>query len=193
MRFLTFSGGHPRFKSCRIANGVISNRCTVVFSELVFPVAVTVGVGNRLEGGAHSAGGVGVAGLAQDVAAPVVGVDPGGARRAAGGIVLVVHPDQLAQIVVGVRIYPAFFTAIPHKWAARLTHVFSGLILSQSDQRSTATSSSIRLYQPEELLRHPTVLIVRYCLDKTSQSRLIPSCTQTQGIPYFSAYAAIFG
>ena len=51
---------------------------------------------------ACGAGGVGVAGLVQDVAAPVVGIDPGGARRSAGGVVLVVDPDQLAQVVVDI-------------------------------------------------------------------------------------------
>ena len=52
-----------------IANIVVGNRRAVVGRELVLPVAVAVGVVNRLEGGAHSAGGVSVAGLAQDVAA----------------------------------------------------------------------------------------------------------------------------
>ena len=64
-----------------IANIVVGNRRAIVGRELVLPVAVAVGVVNRLEGGAHSAGGVSVAGLAQDVAAAVVFVHIGGAIK----------------------------------------------------------------------------------------------------------------
>ena len=92
-----------------IANGVIGDRRAIVGCELVLPVAVAVGIGDRLEGGAHGARGVGVAGLAQDIPAPVVGVDPGGARGAAGGVVLVVDPDQLAQIVVNIPLMKLCF------------------------------------------------------------------------------------
>ena len=65
----------------RIANGVVGNGRAVIGGELVLPVAVAVGVVHRLEGGAHSAGGVGVAGLAQDVAAAIVFVLVGGAIK----------------------------------------------------------------------------------------------------------------
>ena len=77
-----------------IANIVVGNRRAIEGGELVLPVAIAVGIGDRLEGGADSAGGVGVPLLTQNIPAPVVGVDPGGARGAAGGIVLVVDPDQ---------------------------------------------------------------------------------------------------
>ena len=55
-----------------IANGVVGNRDAIVGGELVLPVAVAVGIRHGSQCGAHSAGRVSVAGLAQDVAAPVV-------------------------------------------------------------------------------------------------------------------------
>ena len=64
-----------------IANIVVGNRRAIVGRELVLPVAVAVGIGDRLEGGAHGARGVGVAGLAQDVAAAIVFVHIGGAIK----------------------------------------------------------------------------------------------------------------
>ena len=92
-----------------IANGIVGNRRAIVGRELVLPVAVPVGVRHGFQRGAHGSGGVGIAGLAQDVSAPVVGVHPGGARDAAGGIVLVIDPDQLAQIVVNIPLMKLCF------------------------------------------------------------------------------------
>ena len=63
----------------RIANSVVGDRDAVVGGELVLPVGIAVGVRHGFQRSAHSAGGVGVALLAQDVTAPVVFVDPGGA------------------------------------------------------------------------------------------------------------------
>ena len=65
-----------------IANGVVGNSRAIVSGELVLTVRVAIGVVNRLEGGA---GGVRIPGLAQDVAAAVIFVDPcdpdGGVRK----------------------------------------------------------------------------------------------------------------
>ena len=94
-------GVGPGAVAGRIANIVVRNRRAVVANQLVLPGTV-IGISHSFQRSAHGAGGVGVTGLAQDIAAPVVGVDPGGARRAAGGIVLVIDPDQLAQIVVDI-------------------------------------------------------------------------------------------
>ena len=58
-----------------IANGVIGDRRAIVGGELVLPVRIAVGARHGFERGADSAGGVGVAGLTQDVAASVVGVN----------------------------------------------------------------------------------------------------------------------
>ena len=86
----------------RIANGVVGDRRAIVLGQLVFPVAVPVRIGDRLKDRAHCARGVRIPLLAQNIAATVVIIDPGGAHRAAGGVVLVVDLNQLAQIVVSV-------------------------------------------------------------------------------------------
>ena len=89
-------GVGPGAVAQRIANVVVSNRCTVILGKLVLPVAVSISIGNRLLDRAHRAGGVSVTLLGQDVAAPVVSIHPGSARGAAGGVVLVVDPGQLS-------------------------------------------------------------------------------------------------
>ena len=85
-----------------IANDVVGNGSAVIGGHLVLPVGIAIGISNGLEHGAQGAGGVGIALLVQEVAAPVVFVGPGGAGGAGGGVVLVVHAGQLAQGVVGV-------------------------------------------------------------------------------------------
>ena len=49
-----------------------------------------------------------------------------------------------------------------HKRAARLAQVFSGLVLPHAGERGAAAPPSVRLDGPEQSLRHPTALFVRY-------------------------------
>ena len=96
-------GVRPRPIIERVANGVVGDRLPVIRRQLVLPVAVRVRIGNGVYRRAGRAGGVGVIRLGGDVAAAVVVVHPGGAGRARRRIVRVVHADELAEGVVGIR------------------------------------------------------------------------------------------
>ena len=97
-----FPGVVPGAVTRRVANGVIGNGGSVIGGQLVLPVAVPVGERHGFPYSAYRPGGVVVPLLVQNVAAQIVGVYPSGAGRAAGGVVLVVYPDQLPQIVVNI-------------------------------------------------------------------------------------------
>ena len=84
-----------------IANSVVFNGDSVVVNQLVLPGGI-VSIGHGFQRRSQGSGGIGIPLLFQDVAAPVVFIRPGGARRAAGGVVFIVHPDQLAQGVVSI-------------------------------------------------------------------------------------------
>ena len=62
-------GVRPGAVAGGIANGVVGNGRAIIGGELVLPVAVAVGIRHGFQRCAHSASGVSVAGLAQDVAA----------------------------------------------------------------------------------------------------------------------------
>ena len=81
-----------------IADFVVSNIRAVEFRQLILPVGVGVGVGDDFQSssrqGTH---GVGVTLLVQNVAATIICIRPGGAILTGSQIILVVHPDQLAE------------------------------------------------------------------------------------------------
>ena len=96
----TVPGVMPFTIVSRIANIIIGNCDPVIRRHLVLPVGIAVSIENCLELCANSIGSIGVPFLAQDIAAPVIVVHPGGAIAAAGGVAGIVYPDQLAQAVV---------------------------------------------------------------------------------------------
>ena len=58
----------------RIADCIVGDANVIVCSELVLPVGITVGVGDGFNCIAGSTGGKGISGLAQDIAAAVIGI-----------------------------------------------------------------------------------------------------------------------
>jgi len=98
-----FPGVCPGAVVGRIANGVVGNSSSVVGGHLVLPVGIAIGVGDRLENCAQRASGVGIPLLGKDIAATVIVVYPGGAGAAGGSVAGIVHPGELAQIVVNIR------------------------------------------------------------------------------------------
>ena len=84
----------------RIANRVIGNGRAVKRSQLILPVGIAVGEYVGLDGSTNSAGSEGIRSFALNVAALVVGVLPGSAGDASGGIIRVIYAGQLAQQIV---------------------------------------------------------------------------------------------
>ena len=94
----TVPGVMPFAVVSRIANIIIGNCNSVIRRHLVFPIGITVSIENCLELCANSIGSIGVPFLAQDIAAPVIVVYPGGAGAAGGSIVGIVHPALKKQM-----------------------------------------------------------------------------------------------
>ncbi len=90
-----------RFCAClnRIANGVVFNGCSVVVNQLVFP-DVIISIGHSFQDGSQCFRGVVIPFLVQNITAAVIFIRPSGAVRAAGGVVFIVHTNQLAQGIV---------------------------------------------------------------------------------------------
>ena len=106
-----FPGVAPGTVTRRVANHIagygvgyrrVGANLHAVLGQLVPPVAVPVGVSHGFLDRSDRSGRIRVPLLIQHVAAQVVGIYPGGVGGAAGRIVLVVYPDQLAQIVINI-------------------------------------------------------------------------------------------
>ena len=89
----------PHVRPCtvvgQVADGIAGQRLSIVASQQILPSGI-VAVGDGIQRRAQRAGGVGVLGLTEDIAAVVVGVDPCLTRR------LIVLAGQLIKVIVDV-------------------------------------------------------------------------------------------
>lgn len=95
-------GISPGTVTYRIANGIVGDGCTIVRSQLVLPVGVTIGEAVRPDRSTDRTDGVGIGSLAQNVAAQIIGIHPSRAIAACRGVIGIVGSDQLAQQIVGI-------------------------------------------------------------------------------------------
>ncbi len=86
----------------RVTNSVIGNGGTVERRQLVLPVRIAIGVAVGFHRRANGARCIRISGLAQDVAAQIVGIHPSGAAAACRGVMRVVSADQLSQLVINI-------------------------------------------------------------------------------------------
>ena len=80
----------------RIADCIIGNGSAVVRGQLVLPVAVVIGVRNRLNRSSQRASGVSILRLAENIPAAIVVIDP---RRI---FMRIVDTNQLSQCIIGI-------------------------------------------------------------------------------------------
>ena len=86
----------------RIANGVVGDCRTIDGRQLVLPVRIAIAVAVGFHRRANSARCIRISGLAQDVAAQIIGIHPSRAIAACRGVIGIVGSDQLAQQIVGI-------------------------------------------------------------------------------------------
>lgn len=84
----------------RIANGVVGDGVAIKLRQLVLPVGIVVLIQLCNDVKIRFAGRVGIGGLAQDIATPVVGVDPSGTSSTDSCIVGIVDPNELSMCVI---------------------------------------------------------------------------------------------
>lgn len=95
-------GISPGTVTYRIANGIVGDGCTIVRRQLVLPVRIAIAVAVGFHRRANSARCIRISGLAQDVAAQIIGIHPSRAIAACRGVIGIVGSDQLAQQIVGI-------------------------------------------------------------------------------------------
>lgn len=86
----------------RIANGVVGDCRTIDGRQLVLPVRIAIAVAVGFHRRANSARCIRISGLAQDVAAQIVGIQPSRAIATLCGVIGLIRADQLAQQIVGI-------------------------------------------------------------------------------------------
>lgn len=95
-------GISPGTVTYRIANGIVGDGCTIVRRQLVLPLRIAIAVAVGFHRRANSARCIRISGLAQDVAAQIIGIHPSRAIAACRGVIGIIRADQLAQQIVGI-------------------------------------------------------------------------------------------